>query len=80
MKKYSSLLLLGTLNVIHACLHLFQVIQSLLLASYSINHEEHSWIHEVMESPYMAIVWLILGIVTIYFGIRDYKHHKHHKD
>ena len=77
--KYSTLLFLGIVNVLHAMTHIFQVIQSFFLFSYATNHKDN-WIHKLMESPYMAILWAILGIMTIYLGIRDYKHHKKHND
>lgn len=78
MKQYR-MLFLGIINVIHAMSHVFQVIQSFFLTSYSLNHEEN-WVHRLMESPWMSIVWITLAIVTIYLGIRDFKHHKQHKD
>lgn len=82
MKKYSRLVFLVALNLIHASMHVFQAIQSLVLMSYSINHKPHeeTWVHKVLENPWMSIVWFLILILTVYTGIKDFKHHKHHKD
>lgn len=82
MRKYRKLVFLVILNLIHASMHVFQAIQSLFLMSYSINHEpsQPNWIHKVLENPWMSIVWFLILIITIYTGIRDFKHHKHHHD
>lgn len=79
MKKYRTLIFLGAINILHASLHLFQALQSFFLFSYATNHKEN-WVHKLMENPYMAIVWGVLGVLTLYLGWRDYQHHKHHKD
>lgn len=81
MKKLSGLVLLGFLNIVHGISHVLQLIQSLFLASYSLgDHKESNWYHSMMESPWMGLIWLIVGILTIYLGIRDFKHHKKHKN
>ena len=79
MKKYSTLIFLGIINILHASAHILQAIQSFFLFSYATNHKEN-WVHKLMENPYMAILWAVLGIGTLYLGIRDYRHHKKHKD
>ena len=79
MRKHKTLLILGAINVLHALTHILQVVQSFFLISHSLNHKS-SWVEKIMESPYMAILWLFLGIITIYLGIKDYKHHKQHKN
>lgn len=81
MKKISTLVIVGILNIIHGIFHILQLIQSLFMASYSFgNHKEDNWYHEMMESPYMGIIWILIGCITIYLGIRDFKHHIKHKD
>ena len=81
MKKVSTLLVLGLLNVIHGLSHLLQLVQSLFLASYSFDKpKEPNWITNIIESPCMGFVWLLIGALTMYLGIRDFKHHKKHKD
>ncbi len=81
MKKVTSLVLLGILNIIHGFSHLLQLVQSLFMASYSLgNNKEDNWYHNMMESSWMGFIWLIVGGLTIYLGIRDFKHHKKHKD
>lgn len=80
--KTLAIILLGILNILHGLSHGLQLIQSLLLASYSLSgiHDESNWYHSLMENPYMGIVWLLVGVSTVYLGIKDFKHHKHHKD
>lgn len=81
MKKVGGLVILGILNIVHGLSHLLQLIQSLFLASYSLGeYEDGNWYHNMMESPYMGFIWLIVGCLTVYLGIRDFKHHKKHKD
>jgi len=78
--KGITLISVGILNVLHAFFHIFQFIQSIFLTINSINSHKDSWIHDVLESPYMAIVWAVIGLLTLLIGWRDFKHHKHHKD
>lgn len=80
MKKHTGIILLGLLNIVHGASHLLQVIQSLFLASYSFGNHNHGKLEKVLESPYMGVLWVIVGISTIVLGIRDYQHHKKHKD
>ncbi len=80
MKSYTTLLVLGILNVLHGCTHLFQVVQSFFLASYSLTGHEDNWLHKVMENPWVGAFWGLVGLLTIVIGIRDYRHHLKHKD
>jgi hypothetical protein len=73
-----TLIFIGSVNIIHGLIHLIQFLQSALLFSYSLNGNQENWIHELMENPYMGLVWAILGIVTVVIGYRDYKHHTKH--
>lgn len=78
MKK--TLVTLGVINLLHAGLHIFQFLQSLLLVNQSINDNDHGIIHTMTHSPYFAFIWAILGIFTLWVGIKDYKHHNKCKD
>ena len=71
--KNKSLILisLGSINLIHAILHLLQFIQSILLVSNSILPED-SFLH----SPILGVIWGIIGLATLYIGIKDFRHHK----
>ena len=71
--KNNSLILisLGSINLIHAILHLLQFIQSILLVSNSILPED-SFLH----SPILGVIWGIIGLATLYIGIKDFRHHK----
>jgi hypothetical protein len=80
MKRFKVLITVGIFNTIHGGIHIFQFFQSLLLSYYSISHTEGSWLEKVMESPWMGLVWGLLGIITLYIGWNDYKRHKKHKD
>jgi hypothetical protein len=80
MKSYTTLILLGVLNVLHASTHIFQLIQSVLLMSYSLSGHEETRFHRFMENPWVGVFWGFIGILTVIIGIRDYRHHKKHKD
>jgi hypothetical protein len=80
MKSFKIIIAVGVLNLIHGGIHIFQFLQSVLLTYYSLNHTENETMEKIMESPWMALLWGALGIMTLWIGIRDYKHHKHHKD
>ena len=71
--KNKSLILisLGSINLIHAIVHLLQFIQSILLVSQSIIPED-SFLH----SPIIGVIWGVIGLVTLYIGIKDFRHHK----
>ncbi len=80
MKKSSILIGLGSLNLIHGILHIIQFIQSLLLVNSSIS-EEHTGLDAILHSPILSIIWAIIGLITLYIGIKDFRHHKNcHKD
>ena len=78
MKINQSIVLIGMgiVNLLHASLHLFQFLQSALLFANSFSHSnEHSKIDEFMHNPFMTLVWGVIGILTLYIGIKDYRHH-----
>ncbi len=62
----------GSLNLIHGLVHLFQFIQSAFLISHSFDRENHG----LLDSPFLSIIWAIIGIASLVIGIKDYRHHK----
>jgi len=70
-KKSLILISLGSINLIHAVLHILQFIQSLLLVGNSIVPED-SFLH----SPILGVIWGVIGLATLYIGIKDFRHHK----
>jgi len=80
MKKSLILISVGVLNFLHGMFHVIQFIQSMLLVAYSTDNshcqEHQSWIDKLMHSPVFAIIWAIIGILTLVIGVKDYRHHK----
>ena len=76
MKKSTNLIGLGSLNFIHGILHILQFIQSVLLVSSSFKEDHHTGLDAVLHSPILSIVWAIIGLITLYIGIKDFRHHK----
>jgi uncharacterized membrane protein len=70
---------LGTINLLHAGLHIIQFIQSLFLVSMSVEHHHHhhdeSFLETLLHNPIFALIWGIIGILTLIIGIKDFKHH-----
>lgn len=84
MKNRTKILLsVGLLNFLHGLFHIIQSIQSIMLVTYSTQHShihshdnKETLLDQVLHSPIMAIIWSIVGIVTLVIGIKDYRHHK----
>ena len=88
MRRYITIIGLGIVNLLHASLHIIQAIQSFLLASDAISSPRHfgekymvgvhttSILSQLLHSPYFAVLWGIIGVFTLYIGIKDYIHHK----
>jgi len=87
IKEYAGSITLigyGALNTIHGGMHVVQAMQSFYLASHSVvehAHGEHSEglmhvIEESMHNPYAGLFFGATGVLAIYLGIRDRKHHK----
>jgi hypothetical protein len=38
--------------------------------------ENHSFIEELLHNPIFNIIWGIIGLLTLYIGVKDYFHHK----
>ena len=81
MKNKSLFLIsVGVLNLLHGLTHIVQFIQSMFLITYSIeSHENQSCIDGLMHNPILALIWAIIGIISLVIGIRDYRHHKNCK-
>lgn len=78
MKKILLIISIGLLNTIHGIFHIIQFIQSMILMSYSTSshNEENSIIEKIMHNPIFALIMGIIGITTLFIGIKDYIHHK----
>jgi hypothetical protein len=79
LKKPFFLISIGLLNLLHGFFHVIQFIQSMLLVVYSTHHHHehsHGWLESFLHNPFWAFLWMIVGILTMIIGIRDYKHHK----
>ena len=70
---------LGIINLLHAGLHIIQFIQSLFLVSMSVeyhhHHHDESFLETLLHNPVFALIWGIIGILTLIIGIKDFKHH-----
>jgi len=82
MKKNNKsifLISVGILNMLHGLFHLIQFGQSMFIVAYSThshNHNEESFIEEIMHNPIFALLMGIIGILTLIIGIKDYTHHR----
>lgn len=74
MKNKKSLLLigLGSINILHAGLHLLQFVQSVMLVAKSAQTDH--------ENPLWSLLWAVVGLLTLYVGVKDFKHHSHCND
>ena len=77
MKRNILLITTGLFNLIHAFTHVIQFVQSLFLFKLSVSeHEEHSFLDELLHNPYLSLIWATIGIVSLVVGIKDMIHHK----
>ena len=73
MKNKSYVLIgLGLTNIIHASLHFLQFLQSILWMSQGHNEK----IDGLLHSPVFSILWMFVGLISLWIGIKDFKHHK----
>lgn len=79
-RKSIALIIAGALNVLHASTHLIQFVQSIILVSISSTAEDHEGFFEnIIHNPILNIIWAIIGLFTLYLGIKDFRHHKNCK-
>lgn len=78
MKKGKGFILIGVglVNLLHAILHILQFVQSFLIVKESLKSEEHQGISYILHSPVFIVIWTIVGIVTLWMGVRDFIHHR----
>jgi hypothetical protein len=77
MKKSLTLISVGILNLLHASSHIIQFIQSVLLVSTSVahNHKDEGALEHILHNPVLNIIWALVGLFTLYIGIKDFRHH-----
>jgi hypothetical protein len=84
MRKYITIISLGVVNILHASLHILQAVQSFLLVNSTPRHfgekymmgvEAPIW-SQILHSPYFSVVWAVIGIFTLYIGVKDFIHHR----
>ena len=76
LNKSFILIGIGVVNILHASMHIVQFFQSLILISASTHNEEDGFFNELLHNPILNIVWAIIGIFTLYLGIKDFRHHR----
>ena len=81
LKKSMVLIGLGVINLLHAGLHILQFIQSMILVRATsfgpkVEHVDNNLIDTMLHSPYFAVLWAIVGLFTIWIGIKDFIHHR----
>lgn len=77
IKKSILFILLGILNLLHAGLHIIQFIQSIFLVTMSLehDHQHEGFIDSLLHNPIFAILWGVIGLLTLWIGIKDFRHH-----
>lgn len=78
MKKSLILISLGLLNFLHGIFHIIQFIQSMMLVAYTTesHHETDTILEKIIHHPALAILWAIIGFLTLAIGIKDFLHHR----
>lgn len=79
LKKSLLLIGVGVMNFLHAILHILQFLQSIVLVNAATEHHHHhdeGILETMLHSPYFAILWGLIGIFTLWIGIKDFIHHK----
>jgi hypothetical protein len=80
INKTIAIIGVGLANLIHGGLHLVQFLQSLILLKESTETHGEDFPDNILHHPIFAFIWAIIGIFTLYIGIKDYIHHKKCKD
>lgn len=81
--KKSAIILIsvGLLNFVHGMLHIIQFAQSMLLIAYSTeshDHQDKSFLDNLLHNPILAFIWAIIGLLTFIIGLKDFLHHRKH--
>ena len=80
IKKSLLFIGLGAINLLHAGLHIIQFIQSVFLVTMSVDHHHHhedgGFLETLLHNPIFALTWGIIGLLTLWIGIKDFRHHK----
>lgn len=73
MKKNRSYFIIsvGIVNVLHGFMHLFQFIQSVLLVGFT-----SEFLSEFIHNPFFNFLIGFIGVVSLWIGFVDYRHHK----
>lgn len=85
VKKSVIIIGIGIINLLHGGLHIIQFIQSLILVKESMSqHKDEGIIDTILHNPIFAFVWALIGLTTLWMGIKDFRHHrkcnhKHHE-
>jgi hypothetical protein len=83
MKRSFILISVGLLNLLHGMFHIIQFVQSMLLVAYSLEDDgrhSHGLADTIVHHPAFALLWAVVGIVTLIIGVRDYLHHRRCQD
>lgn len=78
VKKSVIIIGIGIINLLHAGLHIVQFIQSLILVKESISHhhKNEGVIDTILHNPIFAFIWALVGLATLWMGIKDFRHHR----
>lgn len=76
IKKSMLIIGIGIINLLHAGLHIIQFLQSIILVRESLHKHDESGIESILHNPIVAFIWAIVGFITLWMGIKDFKHHK----
>ena len=70
---------LGVMNLFHAGLHVIQFFQSFLIlnmVSHNHNHHSENIFTTIIYSPIFSGFWVLIGLITLWIGVKDFIHHK----
>jgi hypothetical protein len=78
VKKSVIIIGIGIINLLHAGLHIIQFIQSLILVKESISSHKHDdgFIDSILHNPIFAFIWALIGLATLWMGIKDFRYHR----
>lgn len=61
----------GIVNLLHGFIHLFQFIHSILLVGLS-----SELLTEIVHNPFFNFSIGMIGVISLWIGVIDYRHHK----